>query len=528
MVTKRGAEPFSEWDNASGEGRLSSSLFPYANRVERTLRLASRRRLLVDAAEQLAWALGIFLSGFILVLLLGTALLGWLPITLLSAASLAVAALRLRKRLLARYYVAQLLDRKLSLSDALSTAYFLLTSSPEVNEGARKFQLEQASRVADTVRVEDAFPFRAKRAWAICGALATVSFGLFALRYLVTQSLSLRPSLVALQMPPVIERLTDSLRPKQDHVKTSPLPRFYPAKSMTADSPEAKNNSSSPTESTEPAGASDRNGDLTKAQTRTAGKGDQKASDANTEGRARDGKSSQGEGNERTEERSGPQGDTQNTASGKEQPANQNASPGLMNRMKDAVSNMMAKMKANGAPQPGAPQRGEQPQDQAKDNGSASTASAGQKSGQQSNGEDKRNDQSSENQNGEGQAQGQTAERPQNSQGRSSDQSAQKGSDAQSGVGRQDGDKDIKNAEQLKAMGKLAEVIGKRSANLTGDVTVETPSGKQQLKTAYSQQVGQHSDSGGEIHHNEIPLMYQPYVREYMEQVRKQQDKSKP
>ena len=97
-----------------------------------------------------------------------------------------------------------------------------------------------------------------------------------------------------------------------------------------------------------------------------------------------------------------------------------------------------------------------------------------------------------------------------------------KGADAHSGIGRQDGDKDVKEAEQLQAMGKLAEIIGKRSANLTGDMTIETPSGKQQLKTAYSQKLGHHSDSGGEINRDEIPLADQQYIREYMELVRKQ------
>lgn len=505
---------------------MSSSPFSYASRVEETLRLASRRRLLVDAAEQLTWALGIFLSGFILILLLGTALLGWLPITLLSIAGLAFAAFRLRKRFISRYRVAQILDRTLSLSDVLSTAYFLLTSFSKADEEAKRFQLEQANRVAATVRVEDAFPFRAKRAWAICGALASVSFGLFTLRYLVTQSFSLRPPLVALQMPPVIERLTEPFRPKQERVQMPPLPRYYPAKSMAGDSTEAQN--SFPKESTEAAGANDRNGDLTKAQTRTAGKGDQQVSNTKSESRAGDGKASQGEGSGRTEERNNSQREAQNATPGREGGADQNASPGLINRMKDALSNMMAKVRANEAPQNGAQQRGRQSQDEAKDNGSSSATNGAPKQNQQNDGENGKNDQSSEDQNGTGQAQGQTSERPQNSQGSSSDQSAQKGSDAQSGVGRQDGDKDIKNAEQLKAMGKLAEIIGKRSANLTGDMTMETPSGKQQLKTAYSQQVGQHTDSGGEIHHNEIPMMYQQYVREYMEQMRKQQEKSKP
>ena len=38
--------------------------------------------------------------------------------------------------------------------------------------------------------------------------------------------------------------------------------------------------------------------------------------------------------------------------------------------------------------------------------------------------------------------------------------------------------------------------------------------------------MGRHSDLGGEINRDEIPLMYQQYVREYMEQVRKQQGKT--
>ncbi len=71
-------------------------------------------------------------------------------------------------------------------------------------------------------------------------------------------------------------------------------------------------------------------------------------------------------------------------------------------------------------------------------------------------------------------------------------------------------------------MGKLAEIIGKRSQELTGDVTIETTSSNQQLKTPYSQRIGQHVDSGGEINRDEVPLMYQRYVRDYMQQVRKQ------
>jgi hypothetical protein len=70
-------------------------------------------------------------------------------------------------------------------------------------------------------------------------------------------------------------------------------------------------------------------------------------------------------------------------------------------------------------------------------------------------------------------------------------------------------------------MGKISEIIGKRSQNLTGEVMVEVASGKQELRTAYSQQPARHTDSGGEIHRDEIPLAYQRYVQQYFDEVRK-------
>jgi len=50
---------------------------------------------------------------------------------------------------------------------------------------------------------------------------------------------------------------------------------------------------------------------------------------------------------------------------------------------------------------------------------------------------------------------------------------------------------------------------------------VEVKSGTQDLKTTYSQTSAAHTDSGGQIHRDEIPLLYQPYVEQYFEQVHK-------
>ena len=111
----------------------------------------------------------------------------------------------------------------------------------------------------------------------------------------------------------------------------------------------------------------------------------------------------------------------------------------------------------------------------------------------------------------------------QSPQSQSSRASNREGSNqSKSGIGSQNGIKALKEAEELQAMGKLAEIIGKRSQDVTGEMMVEVSSGRQQLRTAYSDRVGHHSDTGGEINRDEVPLMFQQYVRQYMERVHRQ------
>jgi len=99
-------------------------------------------------------------------------------------------------------------------------------------------------------------------------------------------------------------------------------------------------------------------------------------------------------------------------------------------------------------------------------------AGAGQKGaatqGQQAGGQ-----QSSEAQDGQA---GDDAENGQNAEGKGSGKSSeQQASKAPgSGIGSQDGSKDVKLAEQLAAMGKISEIIGKRSANVTGLPATDT------------------------------------------------------
>ncbi|MBV9443215.1 MAG: hypothetical protein JO217_11015 [Acidobacteriaceae bacterium] len=487
-----------------------------ATKVESVLRSAVRRRLFVLAVEQLAFVFSLIFAGLTLLLLLGTQILspGW--IALLGCGGLALALARIRSRRLSRYHLAQLLDSHLHLQDTLSTACFLIDSPDSAEEPFATEQLRRAEQVAQTAFPAAAFPMGGRRPWLLAGAFAAVAFGLFAVRYLVTDSLSLRASLLPLNLAPVLDRTERTADRGPQHEPNGPQSNKKGERKPSA-TPQTGPETSIPPEL---------------AQNKTGEKVDANAQKS-TVRRASNGADRPKDGRETSAQRSPPAGQTSDgqpqgnesadsaadpNAKGESQPsANSQNSPGLVDRMRDALSSLMEKMRPNQAS--GKPS---QQGDRKPDDSNAADQVASSKDSGQSQSQNAQSQRTGEQQNSDGQAQAQTTEKTQPGQGRSSDATNEKGNEAHSGIGRQDGDKSLRDAEQLKAMGKLAEIIGKRSANLTGEMTVETPSGKQQLKTAYSQRMGEHSDSGGEINRDEIPLADQQYVRDYMEQVHKE------
>jgi hypothetical protein len=73
-------------------------------------------------------------------------------------------------------------------------------------------------------------------------------------------------------------------------------------------------------------------------------------------------------------------------------------------------------------------------------------------------------------------------------------------------------------------MGKMAEIMGKRAASLTGDMEIEKPSGPQSLTTEYSGKQARHSDPGSPLDQNEISPEDREYIRRYMDVMHKQTD----
>jgi hypothetical protein len=463
--------------------------------------------------EQGAIAASLVFAGCALILVLGTQLLNWYWLVLLASAGILIAALRVRRRRASVYLTAQTLDFRLELHDSISTAWHLNQTPALAETPAGRLQLSQAEILASEIDPNSVFPVKLHRSWAFALALAAVVLSLFSVRYLVQRNMSLKHSLVPLHL----DRLTAALRNELGAV------------GQPAAAPSSPGNQKSEAPQTARAQANDpRMNDIlgmknpVQAPSKEGGAQGSSALDKSTD----DGKSSA----------SGKNAGGDNSSDASASPSSKNASPtdaksgqqgdqsqssqdqgkdSLMSRMKDAVSSLMAKMKpdqASKSPQSASQNSAAPDQDQTQnENGqSQNQTSASQSAQAQSQSDSKTSEQA------------QATEMSQSGDSRNSGNSENKeGNQSKSGIGRQDGGKEVQLAREQEAMGKLAEIIGKRSRDLSGEMMVEVPSGRQELKTAYTGQLAQHANTGGEINRDEIPVTLQPYVREYMELVRK-------
>lgn len=496
---------------------MTAFTHPGTSRVDAVVRAAHRRAALVLGAEQLAVTLCLLFAGVSLLLVAGTQILDARWLLLLLAAGVIAGVLRFRRRQTSAYRVAQLVDARLGLQDALSTAWFFAHETAGTGDSASRApadvvgeQRRQAERVAAVVDPAPAIPVTGQRTWAATAGLAILACSLFGARYFVDHSLDLRRSLIPLRWETVVAALEQRLpfvnrKPEPDQgvdPQTGALdaqpegedPRLNDA--LGIKNPYGQENAGEP--------------------------GDTKDAASRLDPASRNSPLASSEGADSTAlPQTAPGEPSANTPQPGDQPGSQQKNgqqaqtpSGLMDKMKDAMSSLIAKMRS-------ASQRGGENQKQ--NNAEDETKSAGaQKEQAESSQKGSQTQQGNQESGAQSEEQSRTGERAQNVQGRNSDKSSDNGNESHSGVGHQDGLKDLKEAEQQRAMGKLAEIIGKRSANLTGEVMVEVPSGKQQLRTQYSQKNGQHADLGGEINRDQVPLVDQSYVREYMEQVHKQ------
>ena len=465
------------------------------------------------------------MAGAILLLIVGAQILNWYWLVLLFAGSLAASAYRSRSKVLSAYRVAQSIDRQLGFHDSLSTAYHFSrlpdrAASPEFVEQQRQ-GAEDTARSAD---IQRGVPFLMPRTAYVNLALVAVAFGMFGLRYGIHRSLDLGSPLVHINFDglfgtsPEVASARPGKRLGEGDGRRDPNAPVAPW--------EAKTNDLDP--ANDAALQSAANPDPTSASTSpdSSAKADAKSSeqlppgtnplDSGEKGDSQQPSDASADASTGTDSKSGQQNGSKDAKDSKD--ANPSGSSGdnasLGSKLRDALSNLLAKMK------PQSKQGGGKPNDASQSASSKSSEQGEKQEGDSKSPGQEQADASANSQSEGDQQQGGTQQASQGkSEGRSNNQP--NSPDGKSGIGKQDGDKAAREAAELAAMGKISEIIGKRAANITGEVMVEVSPGKQQLKTQYSQQNATHVEAGGEINRDEVPLAYQQYVQQYFAQVRK-------
>jgi hypothetical protein len=480
------------------------------------VRKARNRWLRNELLSQGAAATSAALVAVILLLLLGTQILDWRWAALIPLGTLAVGFHLVRRRLPSFYKVAQVVDNRLGFADTLSTALFFEENpSPRVSSEVCAIQLARANRLAETADVRRAVPYIMPREVYPLAALILVASSLFALRYGLTRRLDLKPPLAQ-----ILEQNfgfeTHAQTARNARRPLAPQRSDPQDDSLASPDPEEMQSAEQPAE--DPQSAAETMGQ------QQEGKGEKKASD--------DAKSQPGEETDKAEgadkdqpgdDRSGGddasngqqgKGDRKQDPNGKQDSNGSGDNSGLLSKVKDAMQNLFSRVKppqGNGSQQANQTQNGKQSSKGAQD-GKQQASKDGQKqdSGQQGDSQDGQSgDQAQESQDAQ-------------SKGSGKSDSQQASKQPGSGIGSQDGDKTIKQAEQLAAMGKISEILGKRSATITGEATVEVQATSQQLRTPYAQRGAQHSQGGTEISRDEVPVALQTFVERYFDQVRKQ------
>jgi len=487
------------------------------------------RNLLI---QQASLSVALVLGGAILLLILGTQILNWYWLVILFAVSLAVSVYRGRNKILSRYRVAQSIDAHLGLHDALSTAYFFGEHSEGVHSSPElvAHQRETAEDLARSADLRQGVPFLAPRTFYINAALALAVASMFGVRYGITRSLDLRASLIHIDFDGF---LGSSSRQVADAKKRGAMPFEKTRESdAAAEQWESKTSDLEPQPDT-PLDTIDDTETSNPADADASAKSQAKGKDETPKGDDLLNSPDKGQNAESNNDNKGEAKDSQDgePQSGKQDNAQQNSdkssnsgdNSSLADKMRDAISNLMAKMKSQ-------PKNTEGKQGGSSSQPSQQSAQKQQNQNQQNNKGNPGEQQSENNANSQSQGDQQQngAQQTAQSQGaaKNSDQTTK---DGKSGIGRQDGDKSTREAEQLAAMGKISELIGKRAANVSGEVMVEVASGKQQLKTQYSERAAKHAEAGGEINRDEVPLAYQQYVQQYFEEIRKEPaTKAKP
>ncbi len=476
------------------------------------VRRARRRILHNELLCQGANAFSAALVAVILLLIAGTQILSWYWALLLPAAAIVFALYRVRKRLPSLYVTAQTVDRRMELTDSLSTAIFFESAdnAKRASPDLCRLQLAEANRMAEKVDVRRAVPYIIPQTAYVAAALLLVASSVFALRYGLTERLDLQQPLARIlqqsfgwgnpEQKAKVDTKKSADKGQSDDALASSEEGDPNVTSDPGPQPDEAAENYSGAEDSKNASKADKNSQ-NQSQQDSAEDQAEKAEDSNGEGKqdsASNPKSGQQKGNEAQSKGNQASNASQNGQS-------------LLSKMKEAMQNLMSSLQ-------------QKPSENASNqNGKNGKSQQNEGKQQASKGEKKSGAQSDDSQEQQA-ADGQEA---QNADGQATEKadSALNNKQPGSGAGSRDGSKDVKLAEQLAAMGKITEIIGKRSQNVTGEATVDVQNTSQQLRTAYQDRNAEHAQTGAEINRDEIPVALESYVAQYFERVRKQAKK---
>jgi hypothetical protein len=485
--------------------------------VEDLIRRARRRLVLNETLAQFSFAAAVSVAGFALVLILGTRFLEWWTLAVFAAVGVGIGFYKIYNRTPGTYTTAIKLDGNAGLKDVLSTAVYF--SEHQTGSGTfRESQRQQAESSAGTVQLERAVPFVVPRSFYAMAAMCVLASALIGLRYRTGHGLDLRAPITqflfedeaardAKKRPanPKSQNWMDEAQSLLSKLGMAPNPQEpTPGDPDSLDKAieQALQNPADPTGKNDKSEGAGKGG-----QAKAAGdKADPSASGDpldNADESAREQNDSEG-----ANPKEGDQGSK--TTSGKN--GSQSNKESLLSRLKDAVSNMLSK--SNKEDSSSSAQKNQQSAKNDPQSGEKGQAGKGaqEKGESQSDAQDGRPD---DGQNG------------QQAQGKLNSPASQTPQQGGSGIGNQDGSKEMKAAAQLKAMGKISEIIGQRAATVSGETTVEVQSGNQKLHTAYSTTTAAHGETDGDVTRDEIPVALQAYVQQYFSEVHKQKDGGK-
>ena len=482
--------------------------------------LGGRKRLLLQAAlRDTLLSVTIGAAGVAALLALGTDYFPPALLWLFAAAGIAAGIVRWKRSQPPPYRVAQLLDRRWHTDDQVSTAYYFLKESSRSGVAAEQ-QRSAARGLAASGDLAAALPLRfPQAAWGVLAMLA-LSALLFVARYSLQPALSLERPLMTMLLQGLLgpddaqgeagALEPDAARPQGDEESAPSLhedgetrePESRPAPPQPPEAPEAFAAPLDPLNVEipdveglsleEPYGDEMDYNSLVDAEQQGEQQGEkgESPSDAGTPA-------------DQSSEQAGQDSETD--------PWNQE-SDSLLDRLKEAFQNMLAKMNMEPPKGPSGEKAESESASDAESSGEKAEASEGTAQGGAS-------------ESGEAQMEGGESGQPssqQIAQGEGGNNSEQAGEgQPASAAGGNDGSKEAaEQAEIEQAMGRLEELYSRRAEEMRGEVMIETETARQSARAPYQPTAAGHEDLGGTVSRDAIPLAYQSYIKSYFENLR--------